>query len=203
MRADPKVFAELTERTRFLDDFQMDVFHLLEQITPEQCRAESVQAYTGLLRQMARECRVAGEQVQDLVQEVWVDFLRAVPRLVAGREQTDLRGWSFRVMQRRACEARRHQGDNLEGVMAASQEPLAPQQEPGDDLEQREEWQRVRAAVDQLRQEGDGANGRIVVLHFWESRTAEEIAAVLRLSRTTIFNRLRQARARLKEILAR
>ena len=107
MRADLQFIMEVTKRTRPLEDFQEVVSHLLAQIVQEAGWAESIQAYTALLEQMARTCRVPEGQVADLVQAVWEKFLGAVPQLIAGGARTDLRAWSFCVMRRRASNLRR------------------------------------------------------------------------------------------------
>ena len=169
--------------------------------------AKLVQAYTALLWQTARKCRVPDGQHEELVQEVWVEFLVATPRLVADDAKTDLRGWSFCVMRRRASNRRRnehrHPADCLEEAVAASLEPVASESAPGADLEQQEELERVQAAVDRLRRKRKEMDARIIELHFWEDQTVKQIAATLGRSRKTVDERLQRALHWLKKRLAR
>jgi RNA polymerase sigma factor (sigma-70 family) len=155
---------------------------------------------------MAWACRLRPGWVADVVQEVWLAVLRFLPRIAAAGRRTRLRGWLFRVTQRKAADAyraARRQPGSLQVAVAAGNEPSSRHLSPGDDLDRQFRSQRLHAALDTLRQEKGVLNVRILEMRIVEGQTLKQVAAALGLSRKTVCRRQQQGLAQLRRILSR
>jgi RNA polymerase sigma-70 factor (ECF subfamily) len=127
--------------------------------------------------------------VDDLVQEV---FLKLLSRLHEFQGRSSLKTWIYRIAVNHVIDAnRRHKWWRWLGMdLAADRRSDA---DPGRDIERDESTRHLRIALDGLAER----HRSVIVLHYFEDLSVEEIAGILRISPGTVKSRLHYARNRL------
>lgn len=134
-------------------------------------------------------------EAEDVVQEVFLAAWRALPRF---RGQAGLSTWLRRIAVNKCREWKRRwrvRGRWRRHVRQSHTEPLDRSAE--DAALDGEKFEQVRAAVRAL-PHGDR---EVIVLHYLEQRSVDQVAAELGLRRNTVEVRLHRARGRLKPLL--
>jgi RNA polymerase sigma-70 factor (ECF subfamily) len=154
----------------------------------EAALAELAARYDARLRYFLR--KLAAEQADDLLQDVWLDVFRQLPRL---RDPQAFRAWVYRIARDRALAAlhRARRGAQPLGDLDV---PDGQPEEGGFD---EEDAQRIHAALDRLPAE----QREVLVLRFVESMSYEEIAAVTGLAIGTVRSRLYYGKQALRKQL--
>jgi RNA polymerase sigma-70 factor (ECF subfamily) len=172
---------------------------LYEQVLVLRCQtgdeaafAELVGRYSPRLRYFLRKmlARPAAE-VEDALQEVWLDVYRGVARLAA---PAAFRTWLYRVARDRTLRTlrrRRH-------------DPKPLPEEPADDADDpggftAEDAARVHAALDAVAPE----HREVLVLRFLEEMNYDDIARVVGCQLGTVRSRLHYAKRALRRLLER
>ncbi|HEX3624779.1 MAG TPA: sigma-70 family RNA polymerase sigma factor [Verrucomicrobiae bacterium] len=141
-------------------------------------------------RQMMRS---SPEDVDDLVQEIWLAIYRGLPRL---REASRFRPWAFRIARDRIYREYRRRKMTFQPLEEAEIE--APPEVAGEmtatlDIEE------LRAGLDILSPE----HREVLMLCFFEEMSYEEIARVTGTTLGTVRSRIHYARRALKTALER
>ena len=138
------------------------------------------------LLQMVRDpCRL-----DDLLQDVWLDVFRSVPRLV---DPGAFRAWLYQVARHRASRELRRRGQahgSLEGV-----DPPAPD-EPEEEFSAADAA-RVHAALARLAPE----HREVLLLRFIHEMSYEEVARVTGLQLGTVRSRIHYAKRALRRAI--
>jgi RNA polymerase sigma-70 factor (ECF subfamily) len=154
--------------------------------------AELCQRYGPPLRYYVQKMlgRQAGE-AEDLLQEVWLDVFRHVPRLV---DPAAFPAWVYRIAHDRAL---RHLRKRWPAASSLVDEAVA-EEEPEPEFTA-EDARRVHAGLDELPPE----QREVLLLRFLEEMSYEEIARVVGLPLGTVRSRIHYAKRALKGILER
>jgi RNA polymerase sigma-70 factor (ECF subfamily) len=143
----------------------------------EAALAELVGRYDTRLRYFLR--KIAADRADDLLQDVWLDVIRHLPRL---NDPQAFRAWIYRIARDRAF-----------GVLRRSQrseQSLGDIDVPDDQPEEggfdEEDAERIHAALDRLPAE----QREVLVLRFVEAMSYDEIAAVTGSALGTVRSRL-------------
>ncbi|MBN2448440.1 MAG: sigma-70 family RNA polymerase sigma factor [Phycisphaerae bacterium] len=157
---------------------------------------EIVTAHQERVARLAKRLLGWSDDVQDVVQEVFVRALTALPSF---REQSQLDTWLFRIT---VNECRRRQRWRLFRLRRHSEtehecEARVPAG-PDADLLDEETFGRVRDAVRCLKPR----DREVIVLRYFESMPSAEIGAVLNISPGAADVRLNRARQRLRGLLS-
>jgi RNA polymerase sigma-70 factor (ECF subfamily) len=145
-----------------------------------------------------RRLGVFESEVEDRAQEVFVVAHRRFDEFEERGHGP--RAWLFQIVLRVASDARRHHRrhpevpDGGDAVGRASIEPPQPEA-----IERREALSRLDTALGAV----DLDRRAVLVLHEIEEMTAPEIALVLGIPLNTVYSRLRVAREKLEEALAK
>lgn len=134
-------------------------------------------------------------EAEDVVQEVFLAAWRALPRF---RGQAGLSTWLRRIAVNkcRACRRRwRVHGRWRRHMRRSHTEPLDRSAE--DAALEGEKFEQVRAAVRAL----PHRDREVIVLHYLQQQSVDQVAAELGLRRNTVEVRLHRARERLKPLL--
>jgi RNA polymerase sigma-70 factor (ECF subfamily) len=152
--------------------------------------AELVARYDARLRYFLR--KLVKDRAEDVLQDVWLDVFRQLPRLT---DPQAFRAWVYRIARDRAY-----------GLLRKSQraaEPLGQTEVPDDRTDENgfdaEDAERIHAALDCLPPE----QREVLVLRFIESMSYDAIARVTGQPLGTVRSRLHYAKRALRTILAR
>ncbi len=159
--------------------------------------AALVERYQPRIARLAYRLLGWSGDVDDVVQEVFTAALRALPRF---RGQAAIETWLYRITVNECRRVRRRSLLRLRffrRVLAERHNPR-PAAPPETALRERETFQRVRQAVQDL----PPRYREVVVLHYLEGLAVAEIAAITGLSSGAVEVRLHRARQRLRSALA-
>ena len=158
----------------------------------EEAFAELVGRYGPRLRYYVRKLLGEVSSAEDVLQEVWLDVWRGLPRLAAPGALTAwlyrvARDRTFRALRRRRPEARPLEEGHLANGEAGEEE-FGP-----------EDAARIHAALDGLAAE----HREVLVLRFLEGMAYEDIARVLGCPLGTVRSRIHYAKRALRRALER
>ncbi len=149
--------------------------------------AELVERYSPRLRYFLR--KTSGRNAaDDVLQDVWLDVLRQLPRL---KDPQALAAWLYRIARDRAFGRlrRSRQNEPLDEASVADaerEEPFSP-----------EDAARIHAALDQLPAE----QREVLVLRFLEDMSYEQIASIVGCQLGTVRSRIHYGKQALRRIL--
>jgi RNA polymerase sigma-70 factor (ECF subfamily) len=151
--------------------------------------AELVGRYDARLRYFLRKL-TAPERADDLLQDVWLDVLRHLPRLA---DPQAFRAWVYRIAR-----------DKAFGLLRRAQraeQPLGDTDVPDDSVDNggfdEEDATRIHAALDRLPAE----QREVLVLRFVEAMTYDEIARATGQPLGTVRSRLFYGKQALRKLL--
>jgi RNA polymerase sigma-70 factor (ECF subfamily) len=172
------------------DQLYERVLVMRSQLGDQAALAELVARYSPKLRYLAGRM-LAGAGVEDVVQDVWLDVIRALPRLTAVEA---FKTWLYRIARDRVYGQLRKEG-RLPQPLEAPQELVAAPDEAAFD---EEEIAAVHAALATLPCEQREA----LVLRFIEGMSYDEIAAATGTPVGTVRSRLHYGRQALRKRIA-
>lgn len=154
--------------------------------------AELVERYQGRLRYYLRKMLRETHCVDDVLQDVWFDVFRSVPRLV---DVAAFPAWLYRIAHDRAMRELRKQrpphAPLVDGELVA--------EKSADVIFTPEEVERIHAALDELPEE----HREVLVLRFLDDMTYENIALVTGCPIGTVRSRLYYAKCALRRVIGR
>lgn len=157
-----------------------------------------VDAYGRMVANLVSRMVPQREEAEDLVQEI---FLQAYRSLGSFRGDSRLGTWIYRIAVnktlRRLSQLRRHSAASLEDVEAHALLPALTEESPLRQVCKAEEKDRVRQAIAAL----PDKQRLVVMLHYFEDLSCQEIAEVLGCSVGTVWSRLHYALRRLRNEL--
>ena len=173
------------------------VDRLYERLLVVRCQSGDQEAYRELverygprLRYFLRKLLPHGDRADDLLQEVWIDVFRQLPRL---HEAGAFTPWIYKIARGRAALEVRRNGrvppavELPEVAAEAQQEPdFAP-----------EDAARIHSALDELPTD----QREVLVLRFLEELSYEDIGEVVGCPLGTVRSRIYYAKAALQRLL--
>jgi len=149
------------------------------------------QMHGRLRRYMMNSFQLQPADVDDLLQETWLDACRGLRHL---RQPASLRPWLYRVARNKALKhLRRHKRMvDLAGVTIQIAAPSQPEPEGPSDMD-------LGSAVARL----SAAHREVVLLRYGEGLSYEEIASAVECSIGTVRSRLHHAKSILKDTIGR
>jgi RNA polymerase sigma-70 factor (ECF subfamily) len=157
--------------------------------------------YARMLRYFRTVFRVSEEDAQELTQDAFVRFYKALDEYRGEAEwallETIARNVGFnRVRSQTTIKRGAVRTESLDAVEAAGSVPRAPQQDPVDRMIEQERKTKLRQAIATL------PKGQRRCLQLWlEDFSYDEIARTLRLSLDAVRSRIRDAKRLLREKL--
>ena len=132
----------------------------------------------------------APDRIEDLAQEIWVAIFRGLPSL---RDTAKFRSWSFRIARGRVYREHRRRRPLAQGVDSDELEQLAGEA-PDEPFLDREV---LHAGLGSLSPE----HREVIVLHFFEDLSYEEISRVTRCALGTVRSRIYYGKRALRRAL--
>jgi RNA polymerase sigma-70 factor (ECF subfamily) len=154
--------------------------------------AELVQRYQPRLRYYLRKLLGDADVAEDVLQDVWLDVFRAVPRLT---EAGAFRSWLYRIARDRAFRLLRKRRVRFEPL---DELELPDAGADGDDLDT-DDAQHVHECLNQLA----APHREVLVLRYIEDMNYDEIARVIGCQVGTVRSRLYYGKRALREVVER
>ena len=171
---------------------------LYEQVLLLRCQAgdeaafvEIVAGYDPRLRYFLRKLVHRAHLVDDLMQELWLDVHRGLPKL---KELSAFRAWLYRIARDRAVRHLRKREP-----VAALPEDIELLEEVDETNFTAEDVAHIHAALDRL----PPAQREVLVMRYLEEMSYEEIARVISAPPGTVRSRLHYAKQALRQELER
>lgn len=155
----------------------------------EDAYRELVSRFGPRLEYFIRKLVARADRAEDLVQDVWIDVLRQLPRL---RDVGAFTMWLYRIAHGKAMLDCRRNGrmpattPDVEQIAGREEESFAP-----------EDAARIHLALDQL----EPAQREVLVLRFLEELSYEEISQIVECPVGTVRSRIHYAKAHLRRLL--
>lgn len=172
-----------------------------EQLSVEQARAGSPDAWDALFRRYQLPLYVYvfelvhHEQTSlDLVQE---SFINAARHLDSLRDDAKFGSWLFRIAHQKCVQHWRKQSSAPEFTAELDVESPEPQPDPGELLIRREQEEKFMTLLNQLAP----THRSVLLLHYVEDFSLEEIAAITGTQIGTVKSRLHYARKTMRRML--
>jgi RNA polymerase sigma-70 factor (ECF subfamily) len=155
----------------------------------EEAYREIVERFSPRLRYFLQKLIGRGDRIEDLLQDVWIDVFRQLPRL---QEAGAFTSWIYKITRGKGTLALRRNGrepptTELPELAAAPMDPELPLADPA----------RLHAALDELPAEQREA----VVLRFLEELSYEEIGQIVGCPLGTVRSRIHYAKQALQKLL--
>lgn len=156
--------------------------------------AELVERYAPRLRYFLRKLLGDGHAAEDALQDVWLDVVRAIPRLA---DAGAFAAWAYRIARDRAFRRlRRRRGRPADAPLDG--EALADES-AGEEAFAAERAEAIHAALDGLSPE----HREVLVLRFLEGMSYDDIARASGCPLGTVRSRLHHAKRALRRALGR
>lgn len=142
--------------------------------------------------------RVAGEQVaEELHQQTWLSVLDHIEKFDPDSTTGGFKAWLFRIATNKANDLWRLRGreKNARDALSLMSQESAPA--AGERLEQVEESEKLRRAIDQL----PHAQRQVLMLRYYSNLKFVEIARVLGCPLNTALGRMHKAVIKLRELM--
>jgi RNA polymerase sigma-70 factor (ECF subfamily) len=158
------------------------------------------QTYDPLLRRWVMGCHIALDNVEDCLQEVWIEVMRKLPAFVSDGTQRGLCSWLRAIARAKVVDVRRYQSRYATRQLGAHTEAVLVSREvgPAADNERRDRQDKVQRVLVLLR-------GRVSELTFhafherWvEGHTMKQIATELHETRRKVSCRVYKAKQKFR-----
>jgi RNA polymerase sigma-70 factor (ECF subfamily) len=169
---------------------------------------EFFELYNEILRRFAVSLRLPDDEADDLVQEVWGDVIRLLPKFEYDRAKGGFRRWLYRIVKSKAIDAarrrrvrriKRSSSEHVTAILDELPDPKAA--DPADELQKSFEFELVEVAVERLRAQATEAEFDIFRLCEREGMPRHEAAERLGLTPDAARASLYRARKRFRAIL--
>ncbi len=181
-----------------------------ERLAPDSLLAASwdefYRVYNGVLRRFAISRGLRGSDVDDCLQEVWMEVARSLVDFERPMDRPGLRAWLYTVVRNKANglfrRAARRRERTLEEAQAVGAEPLSPKSDPAALFQ--EQWERT--VLETVREDVCGElsenNAKLLQMRLVEERDVAEVAAELQLSPEQVWYRQYRLLKKLKARMA-
>jgi len=157
-----------------------------------------VERYFSMVTGVAYSLISDADAARDVAQESFFEAARTLPLL---RDRNKFANWLYGIARRKAIYILRRRRMHKTAIEFRKDEEnaAAPQEEPGAPMARNERSGEIRRALEQLPE----IYREILVLKYMDSRSYEEIAALLGISLAAVDKRLTRGKAMLRESLRR
>jgi RNA polymerase sigma factor (sigma-70 family) len=147
---------------------------------------EFYRIYDALLRRFAAAQGLRGSDIDDCLQEVWMEIASRLVNFERPELRSGLRAWLYTLVRSKSCDLlkrkRRLSTENLDTARAGGIEPIANSADPADSIDR--QWKRalLQTVMQEVREEVSNTNWRLLQMRFVEGADIAEIAEELGIS---------------------
>ncbi|MBX9788146.1 MAG: sigma-70 family RNA polymerase sigma factor [Pirellulales bacterium] len=158
--------------------------------------------YSGILLRFADKLRYPEQEADDLLQEVWKEILRQLPRFEYDQAKGGFRRWLFTLVERRAIDFARARGRRVEGAFSLTHDVpdrLAPL--PEEELNRRFHAEVVQDAIARFRQTAKAPSWQVFELCRLRGMTSVQAGEILEITPEAARKRLERATKEFRDVL--
>jgi RNA polymerase sigma-70 factor (ECF subfamily) len=161
------------------------------QTADEQAYRELVERFGPRLRYFLRKLLAGDDRTEDLLQEVWIEVFRQLPRL---QDAGAFTAWIYRIARGKASLELRRSGCDAQTIDCAEHiaAPASGPEFPAEDAA------RVHVALDRLAYH----HREVLTLRFLEDLSYEEIGQIIGCPLGTVRSRIHYAKLALEQLLS-
>ena len=182
----------------------------VERLAPDSLLSEAwdefYRIYNVLLRRFAVSRGLRGSDIDDCLQEVWLEVARSLSEFQRPLDRPGLRAWLYTLVRSKANglfrRSARRREQTLEEAQAAGSEPQGASSDPATLLQ--EQWERtlLETVCEDVREELSDDNARLLQMRLVEQRDVADVAAELQLSPEQVWYRQYRLVKKLKARMA-
>jgi len=158
-----------------------------------------------LVRATVLGCCVSPDELEDCVQEAWIEIAQKLPALRFDTGRGRLQGWLYLLVRRRTlkCQRRLDRADRNLPVAETSVDAVVcfRFREPPTACRQQEAREQLHAALAEFRERVSPTTYRVLQLVSLENRTVAETGRRLGLTPSQVWTRHHRAKAKLRQFL--
>jgi RNA polymerase sigma factor (sigma-70 family) len=157
----------------------------------------TVARFVGGLRVVSR---LRLDQREDVMQTVWLELVRHLPRLPGHETESDLQRWLVRVVRSKVADilCAENRGPRQSLPDRATELAGPEEEDPAIHWQRAEEWELLRAALEELRQEVGAENWRLLEGRHVQGSSVSELADEAELTAHEVSCRLCRMLAKLR-----
>jgi RNA polymerase sigma factor (sigma-70 family) len=167
---------------------------------------EFYRVYDSLMRRFAISRGLAGSDVDDCLQAVWLEVASSFHDFQHPVEHSGLRSWLYMLVRSKAGDLLRRKSrravESLDAARETGREPVGREADPPQVMEQQWERALLETLLEELRQEISEKNWRLLQMRCLEGRDVPEVAAELGLSSEQVWYRQRRLMKKLQARVA-
>lgn len=158
--------------------------------------------YNPLVRRAVRACRIRRALVEDCVQEIWLEIIRALPSLRYDPHRDRFPCWLYVLSRRKAMQFLRRETSNSTISVGNLEHCLCERElAPAETYERRRSRRIVRSAIAELGRRHTASDYQLLHLHWIEGHSAPEVATRLNLNARQFWDRHYRVKRKLRRLL--
>ena len=200
----------LNRKTRLslLHNTQAFLKALLEEEVPHSDLVEAweefYRVYDGLIRRFMIARGVSGTDVDDCVQEVWMEVVARLTAFNRPPNRPGLRSWLYKLVRAKASDLfRRKCRWSTESLERAGRERSEPSADPAASFEKEWEHALLESVLAEVQQEVSEINHRVLRMRLVDNRSVNDVASSLGLSPEQVRSRSHRMMKKLRSYRSR
>lgn len=156
-----------------------------------------------LIRKLVLSRGLRGTDVDDCVQDVWVEVIQRIPQFVHREERPGLHSWLYTLVRSKAVGLRQNERRRGMEDFGETDEPRAREPDPATSCQNKCERDQLERLVAALQSEVSEKNARLLQMRLVENRKVVEVAAELRIKPQQVWYRQHRLLTKLRARWAR
>lgn len=163
--------------------------------------------YNDILTRFATKQRFRGDEIEDLMQDVWMEVIRHLPAFDYDQQRGGFRRWLYTIVRTRTLDRarRRKSRQNLRGQLLdfgyAAGAGASPDSDPSEELDRAFRVEIVRVALERLQKRATDLEWQVFHRCRIRDQSSTEAAGELAISAESVRKALQRAHAKLRAAL--
>lgn len=143
---------------------------------------EFYRIYNSVMRRFAAAQGVRGAEIDDCLQEVWMEVVVRLDGFDHPRNRPGLRAWLYTIVRSKAADCFRRRARQSASHLERSSEVPSEAPSPPDQFEQ--DWERalLETLIEDLRSQTSARNAQLLKMRLLDGRSVQDVARALDLT---------------------